>query len=414
MHPILDTLNEIVHYLRQYKARTLMTMFGIIWGTISIVVLLAFGVGVEKSMSRNMHGMGECVVIVWPGRTSMAYAGFNIGRTIQLHEEDAELLRREIPEIREISPEYSTWNVPLRVGDKVNKPNLSGIIPEYADMRSIQAQPGGRWLNEWDIRDRKRVIFLGYTLKNFLFGETSQAVGQYVYVGDSPFLVIGVLAKKTQNSSYSARDEDRAFMPASTFHSLFGHRTVNNLVYRPKDPTQAEPLRDRIYEVMASRYRFNPTDKQALGVWDTTEMDEFIHYFSLGLKLFLTIIGVMTLTVGGIGLANIMYVVVQERTYEIGIRRSMGAKRRHIMGQFILETLIIMTVSSLIGLFISLLIIKGLVLIPKLDDYVGTPVINFSVALATMIILSVIGFVAGFFPARKAAGLNVVECLRFS
>ncbi len=414
MNNFFSTLSEIFHYLRQYKGRTFMTMFGIIWGTISIIVLLAFGVGVEKTMSRNMHGMGETVAILWPGRTSMAYAGFNIGRYIRFMEEDAELLRREIPEFREISPEYSTWNVPLRVADKVNKPNISGIIPEYCEMRSIQPEAGGRWINDLDVRDRKRVVFLGNTLKNYLFGEQTNAVGKIVYVGDSPFIVIGVLIKKTQPSSYSARDEDRAFIPASTFHSLFGNRYINNIVYRPKDPRQAEYVQKRIYEVLGSRYRFNPEDKQALGIWDTTEMDKFSYYFSLGLKIFLALIGFMTLTVGGIGLANIMYVVVQERTYEIGIRRSIGAKRRHIMGQFILETFIIMAISSLIGLLLSIFIIKGIALIPKVDEYVGIPVINFFVALSTMAILSAIGFVAGYFPARKAARLNVIDCLRYS
>ncbi len=413
MNHLADTLSEIFHYLRQYKARTFMTMFGIVWGTISIIVLLAFGVGVQKRMSANMHGMGESIAILWPGRTSMAHAGFNIGRYISFHEEDAALLRREIGEIGAISPEYSRWGFPLRVADKINKPNISGIIPEYGGMRNIQAQPGGRWINDLDVKERKRVVFLGNTLKDYLFGEATNAVGQYVYVGDSPFLVIGVLVKKVQPSSYSSRDEDRAFIPASTYHSLFGDRYINNMVYQPKDPRQSEFIQSRVYDVLSSRYRFNARDKQALSIWDTTEMDKFTYYFSLGLKLFLGLIGIMTLTVGGIGLANIMYVVVQERTFEIGIRRSIGAKRRHIMGQFILETFIIMGLGSLIGLVLSLLMISGLAAIPGLDDYVGKPEVDAMVAVATIVILSAIGFVAGFFTARKAARLNVIDCLRY-
>jgi putative ABC transport system permease protein len=414
MNHFFDTLSEIFHYLRQYKARTFMTMFGIIWGTISIIVLMAFGVGVQHSMSRNMHGMGEGIAIMWPGRTSMAFAGFNVGRTIPFREEDVALLRQEIPELESVCPEYSTWNVPVRVSDKVNKPNISGVIPEYGVIRNIWPEAGGRWINELDLKERKRVIFLGNTLKTFLFGEETDAVGKYVLVGDNPFLVIGVLVKKIQQSSYSARDEDRSFIPASTFHSLFGNRYLNNIVYKAKDPTQSEYLRTRIYEVMGQRNKFNPVDKQALNIWDTTEMDKFVYYFSLGLKIFLALIGIMTLTVGGIGLANIMYVVVQERTYEIGIRRSIGAKRHHIMGQFILETFIIMAISSLIGFSISLVIIKGLAAIPQLDEYVGTPVVDLSVALATALVLSGIGFIAGYFPARKAARLHVIDCLRFS
>ena len=412
MGHILDITKEVFHYLRQYKGRTFMTMFGIIWGTMTVILLLAFGVGVKRSMSKNMHGMGEGIAIMWPGKTSIPFEGFGKERNIRFREADAEVIRREVSGISAISPEYQRWGTPVRVGDKVNKPNISGIIPEYGPMRNILPQEGGRWLNDLDLEYRKRIVFLGNELKDYLFGKESNAIGKYVMIGDSPFLVIGVLRKKIQPSSYSSRDQDRAFIPASTFYSLFGHKYIENIVYRHKDARLAEENKQRIYEVMGKKYKFDPKDEQALGIWDTSEMDKFIFYFSLGFNIFMGLIGVITLIVGGIGLANIMYVVVQERTNEIGIRRSVGAKSKHIMGQFIFEAFIIIGLAAAMGFGLALILIKLISMLP-IEDYVGHPVLSLPVAFTAIFVLSIIGFLAGFFPARKAARLEVFDCLRY-
>jgi putative ABC transport system permease protein len=411
MNALRDTIREIFIYLRQYKSRTAMTMFGLVWGTVTIIVLLAFSVGVKRSMSKNMHGMGEGVTIIWPGQTSMPFQGYGKDRPIRFREEDAYLLKKLIPELEAISPEYSTWNAPARVGEQVNKPNVAGVVPEYGPIRHIWPDEGGRWINDLDIRDRKRVVFLGNKLKEYLFGKEKNAIGQYVHIGNSPFLVIGVLKKKIQNSSYNAQDEDRAVIPATTFASYFGFKNIENIVIKVSDPRQEKAVERRIYEILGKKYQFDPDDKQALGIWDTTEMDKFVFYFSMGFNIFMGIIGVFTLTVGGIGLANIMYVVVQERTQEIGIRRSVGAKRHHIMGQFILETFIIIGLSAVLGFILSVGLIKIISLMP-IEDYVGHPVLSLPVAFTSIVVLGLIGFFAGYFPARRASRIEVADALR--
>lgn len=279
-------------------------------------------------------------------------------------------------------------------------------------MRNIWPLSGGRWINELDIIERKRVAFIGDKLSDFLFGEGNTAVGRYILVGDSPFLVIGVLRKKTQPSCYTTRDQDRVYIPASTFSSYFGHTYINNIVYRAADARQTEAVKSRVFQVLGKKYRFDPKDDQALFFWDTTEMDRFIHYFSMGFNIFMGLIGAITLIVGGIGLANIMYVVIQERTREIGIKRSVGAKRRHIMGQFILEAFIIIGLSAALGFGLAVLLIKVISLFP-IEDFVGHPVLSLPVAVASASLLAMIGFIAGFFPARRASRLVVVECLRY-
>jgi putative ABC transport system permease protein len=412
MNSIKDTLAEIFRYLRQYKSRTAMTMFGIVWGTTTIIVLMAFGVGVQRSMSKNMHGMGEGVTIIWPGQTSIPFQGYGKDRGIRLREEDAYLIKNLIPELEAVSPEYSQWNAAVRVGEQINKPNVAGVIPEYGPVRHIWPDNGGRWIDDLDIRDRKRVVFLGNKLKEYLFGPDKNAIGETVQIGTSPFLVIGVLKKKIQNSSYASQDQDRAFIPATTFAAYFGSKYIENMVIKVKDPRLEKAVERRIYEILGKKYQFDPGDKQALGIWDTTEMDKFIFYFSLGFNIFMGIIGVFTLTVGGIGLANIMYVVVQERTKEIGIRRSVGAKRSHIMGQFILETFIIIVLSASAGFVLSLILIKAISMLP-IEDYVGHPVLSPFVAVVSVVVLGLIGFFAGYFPARKAARIEVADALRF-
>ncbi|MBN2090325.1 ABC transporter permease [candidate division KSB1 bacterium] len=411
MGHFLDTLREIFHYLRQYKSRTFMTMFGIVWGTMTVIILLAFGVGLKRFLSKSMHGIGEQIVILWPGRTSIPYQGYGRDRNIRFREEDAEYLRHEVIQIKSISPEYSRWGTPIRLGDKINRPNITGIIPEYGPMRNIWPQPGGRWLNEVDIKNRRRVVFLGDKLKDFLFGEETNAIGKYVCLGEIPFLVVGVLKKKTQNSSYNSRDQDRAFIPSTTFSSIFGNRYISNIIYQVKDARVSEAVQKEVYRAFAKKFKFDPTDKETLWIWDTTEMDKFVFYFALGFNLFMGLIGIITLVVGGIGLANIMYVVVQERTKEIGIRRSIGAKSRHILGQFVLESFIIIGMSAALGFLFAYGLIKLISMFP-IEDYVGIPVLSIPVALVTIFILAIVGFLAGFFPSRRAAKLVIVDCLR--
>jgi putative ABC transport system permease protein len=379
------------------------------WGTATLILLLAFGFGFRDQTVYNMRGMGDQIAIMFPGQTTKAYEGYGIGRPIRFTESDVDLMLNRIPEIMIATPEY-IQGMQLTNGDKRRSSNIGGVLTEYSNMRNIFPQDGGRWLNQADISDQRRVIFLGDQLAVNLFGE-EDPVGKQVFVRQTPFTVIGVMQEKTQNSSYSQRDEDRAFIPATTFSAMTGTKYLNNIIYTPANPTQAEFVQDRVYEVLGSKHRFDATDRDAIGLWDTNEFWEFIDILFYSINAFLGLIGFFTLAVGGIGVANIMFVVVQERMKEIGIRRSVGAKRYTIMAQFFLETFLIVGVGAAAGFLVGYGLVQATQNLP-IQEFVGTPFFAPEVGMIAFIVLGITGFSAGLLPAWRAANLSIIDCLR--
>lgn len=410
MHTLLFA-TQFLRDMRSQKLRTFLTVFGIIWGTASVVLLLAFGKGLHTQNQKSMHGMGEGIVILWGGRTSKPYMGFGRGRWIGLREEDAILLKKEIRELGGISLEYSKWNTTMRYKKNTVTQNMVGIYPIFGELRNIYPELGGRFIDDVDLKEKKRVVFIGSKLKEDLFGK-EEAIGKYIFMDNVPFLVVGVMQKKSQDSNYNGRDENKAFISAATFAAMYGDRYVDNIIFKPKDPRQGELVKKKVYQVLGAKHKFDPEDKEALMMWDTSEFQKFLTYFFLAFRAFLAIIGTFTLIVGGIGVSNIMNIVVEERTKEIGIKMSLGAKKRHILSQFIFETLMITFVGGLVGFMFAFMVVK---IFPffKLEEYMGIPEISFSTALIAVGVLGTVGLISGFFPARRAANLNPVQALKF-
>ncbi len=406
----LVVVRDFLRDLKSQRLRTALTILGITWGTVAVVVLLAFGAGLGDQTKKNARGLGENLVILSGGRTVLPYRGFGEGRQIRLTEEDAEVLSREIPQIGEISPEYGGRPAPARRGTSVTNPYITGVVPVYSDIRNVIAAAGGRFINQHDVDQRRRVVVLGDEVREILFGD-DDPVGKTIMLGETPFLVIGEMVPKTQNSSYNSRDANRIFIPSSTYATLFGARYISQIIYRATDPELSPAVQGQVFEVLGRRHVFDPSDRDALSLWDTTEMERLFRYIFLGFNIFLGVVGSFTLTVGGIGVANIMYVVVRERTREIGIKRSLGATRRDIMLQFFLEGLLIVLAGAGLGFLISWGIVEALGMLP-IEDEVGVPTISPTVVLVTATLLGIITFTAGLFPARRAANLDPVDCLR--
>jgi len=263
-----------------------------------------------------------------------------------------------------------------------------------------------------DVDRRRRVVFLGDKLKQDLFGD-SEAVGRTVMIDNVPFLVVGVMEGKAQDSSYGGRDKDKAFIPDTTYKGLFSKRYVDNFIFQAEAPSLVPDVTKRVYEVLGRRLKFDPRDKEAVGMWDTTEAEKFFSVFFLTFRTFLGVIGSFTLLVGGLGVSNIMYVVVEERTREIGVKLAVGAKPRFIQAQFLLETLTLTAIGGLLGFLITIGVLAAFPVL-KLDEYIGTPQASPVVVLTTATLLGLVGLAAGYFPARRASLLDPVVALKLS
>jgi putative ABC transport system permease protein len=407
----LSFLRALLQDVRHQKLRTALTLLGITWGTVSVALLVAFGEGLQKHIVKSQHGLGENIVIAFPSRTSLPWQGLGKGRRIRLTTEDVEALRREIPEA-EFAGEFERDGSAFRRERVRLSPGISANSPVFAALRSIVPASGGRYVNDVDLDRRRRVIFLGDKLKQDLFGD-EEAVGKTLMVDNVPFLVIGVMEKKLQDSSYSGRDQDKAFVPETTFRGLFSERYLGQFIFKAKDPAATPEVSRRVYEVLARRHTFDPADKEAIGMWDTTEGEKFFKVFFGTFRGFLAVIGSFTLIVGGIGVSNIMYVIVEERTREIGIKLAVGAKPRLVQLQFLLETLLLTGVGGFLGFLITLGILWVFPLL-GLAEYVGTPQASPVVILVTAVLLGGIGLLAGYFPARRASLLDPVQALKLA
>jgi len=402
-------LLQLLRDVRSQKLRTFLTLFGIVWGTAAVSLLLAFGQGLHHQLIKSMKGLGENIIIAWPSRTSKPWEGLPRGRRVRVTEEELERVRSEVPLLTRVSGEYAAWDLRFRRGTKVFVPGVSGTNVEYAQMRNVIPSESGRFLNQRDLDQRRRVIFLGDKLASDLFG-VDEAIGHEVYINGVPFTVIGTMIEKEQDSSYYNRDNDRATMPASTFKAIYNRKYVDNFVFQVAEREDAEPAKQAVIASLARMHKFDPEDSEAVGMWDTTENFDFLDSFMVGFRLFLGIVGALTLVVGGIGVSNIMNVVVEERTKEIGVKMALGAKRRFVIGQIMFETLALTLAGGALGFLIAWAICAGFP--ADLEEYVGIPQMSFQVTAMTTAILGLIGFLAGFFPARTAADLNPVEALR--
>jgi putative ABC transport system permease protein len=341
--------------------------------------------------------------------TSIPFEGLGKGRRIRLDEDDIELIRKRSLQVGEISSEYMD-SLQVKLGTRTLAVDVSGVRPAFGEMRNMIPAAGGRFINPIDQEKKRRVAFLGDEIAISLFGDVDPT-GQLLRIHGSPFVVIGVLEPKIQDSSYSGRDKDKIIIPASTFRALTGQEFVDNFIFTASEITRTESATDEVLSIIAGKHRFDPADKEALSVWDTSETFQFLDNFMLAFKLFLGVVGSLTLVVGGIGVSNIMNVVVEERTREIGIKMALGAKPRAIMAQFLVETLLIIAVGGAIGIGITALVCAA---IPAAgtEDFLGTPVLSPTLALLTVAILGAVGLLAGYFPARDASRLEPVVAMK--
>jgi len=415
-------LGLILHLFRRAtrigEKRMVMTVMALTWGTISIVLLLSFGEGLKRNLEHNQKGMGEGIVVVWPGETEKAFQGLPKGRQIHLEPEDVPYVLANVPEIAAASGEMRNWGIQLAYGKKSVNSRAFGVEPVYETLRANYPEAGGRFINATDMTERRRVLFIGNELKENLFGKDEEAVGKTVLLNKVPFTVIGVLKKKMQMGMYGGPDADRVTLPITTFKAFFGKRYLNNLVYKPASPELRIAAQKKFFEVMGKKCQFDREDTRAFYLWDTIKTQGVMSNILLGIEIFLGIIGAITLIIGGVGVANIMYAVVKRRSVEIGIQMALGARKSYVMGPLILETLSLTALGGVFGIGIGAAIVEVLGWLQGMAkseamQFMGKPTFSAGLAFITVGILGVIGFLAGYFPARRAVNIQPAAVLRY-
>jgi putative ABC transport system permease protein len=409
-----ELLKDFYRDLRTQRTRSFLTILAITWGTIAVVLLLSFGNGLGRQMEMGLLNAGNQILIIYGGETGVQFEGMPKGREIELVEEDAATLKTAIPAIDMASPQYRK-TIQLTSGKNSGNTECEGVNTAFEEMRRMYPMQGGRFLNDVDVARQRRVLVLGPKIALNIFGE-GDPVGKTVMVDNIPFTLVGVLQKKIQTSTNNGPDDERAVMPYTTFRTLYGDRHVNSIVVRPADANAQAQLTKEIYRVLGRKYRFDPADERALGIWDFIEDARINHQISVGVSIFLFSVGFLTLLIAGVGVANVMYAIVKERTREIGIRIAVGAKRSHILAQFIFQALLIAFIGGTIGLLFSWGVVSAVKLIPSDEgamEFLGKPILSPFIMLMTAGILGLIGLLAGFFPARRAASVDPVESLRY-
>ena len=430
---MFDLLRQVLSNLRANKLRSFLTMFGILWGVISVVVLSATGEGFQRGNQKVLEELGRNIAIVWGGRASLQAGGERAGRRVFLTLDDARALARESGMIAVVSPELQRGGVRIKSEHNSAALTVHGIEPQYQQIRTIDIERG-RAFRFTDEENSRRVAILGADATVQLFG-SRDSLGKTVQLNGVPYTVIGRIRKKDQDSSYSGPDNNKVFIPFSAMARDLPRPdaepgTLSQIIVAPHPWGVAAleqafrqrtgrledvdwPLEREVRRVLARQHGFDPSDRVAVAMWDTSLQSLLFGRMVEKMKGFFGIVGVVTLALGGLGVMNIMLVAVRERTREIGVRKAIGATTAQIQRQFFLEGFALTMLSGGLGFVVALALCAGVNMLPMPTNRFQGMIVTWETGLMAVAALTLVGVVTSTYPARRAAKLPPVEALRY-
>jgi putative ABC transport system permease protein len=411
-----DLIGDVFRTLWVHKLRTFLTMFGIAWGIVSIVLMVAAGEGLRKGQEDQARNLGKDILIVFHGRTSLQAGGTRAGRVVRWEDADVQAVKESSPDCEYALPELEQQDVRAHSNYNNAAFTVTGSYPPFSYIRSLDIGQG-RFYDWDDMHEARRVAFLGSDAAKQLFPGRNP-VGETLYLNDFPYAVIGVMAQKKQDSSYDGWDVQKIFVPFSAMRRDFPDKppgtayTFDQLLVTPRSVDQHEPCKHELRTALAHMHKYDPTDKEACPIWDTVEEAKAFKQMTDGMKYFLGAVGIVTLFLGGLGVMNVMMIAVRERTREIGVRKALGAPARTILRQFFIEALVIAFLSGGIGLGVAYGLCSLVNLLPMPDFFAGL-LATWRSGLVATALLGTTAVLSALFPARRAAAIDPIEALRY-
>ncbi|MDR0988486.1 MAG: ABC transporter permease [Prevotellaceae bacterium] len=408
----LDSSREILLTITRNKTRSLLTAFGVFWGIFMLVALVGGGKGLQESMTQQFEGFATNSAFIYAERTSVAYKGFVKGRRWDLELQDIERVRELINEIDIITPSISYWGRNAIHGDKSYEANVKGLYAEYGHIETPEITYG-RFLNEVDVRESRKVCVIGQRVYESLFRAGEDPCGQTVSIDGTYYRVIGVNDTEG-NISIQGQASESIIIPYTTMQQAYnlGNR-IQLVCLTVKPGVKISAIEEKIKDVIKAAHYIAPDDRQAVGMLNAEAMFSMIDNLMIGIRILIWMVGLGTLLAGAIGVSNIMMVTVKERTIEIGIRRAIGARPRDILQQILSESMVLTTLAGMAGITLGVLVLQVMEAAFNEAGEVTTHYqVSFWTAIGMGVLLVALGMLAGLAPAYRAMGVKPIEAIR--
>ena len=411
----IDTYREIVDTITRNKARSFLTGFGVFWGVFMLVALIGGGKGLREMLDKNFEGFATNTVMVWSQQTTKAYKGFRKGRMWSMDSKDVDRLHQRVPELDVVAPLiFAPWgrSNTAYYGDQKTSPRIQGTVPELAKVVEPKLYYG-RFINEMDIKEQRKVCVIGKKIYKDLFKEGGDPCGKKIRVDSTYYEVIGV-DYSSGSININGRAEEKITLPFTLMQSMFNRgNQVDLIAATGRNGVVMSTLTDRIRETITRAHFIDPTDEQGAMIFNTELMFQMMDNLFKGVNILIWMVGLGTLLAGAIGVSNIMMVTVRERTTEIGIRRAIGATPKMILSQIISESILLTLVAGMSGILFGVMILQMLELANTEDGIVNAHFqVSFWTAIFCAFVVSSLGVLAGLAPAARAMSIKPVDAMR--